>query len=679
MKRPTLTRNRQLLILLGITIGGAFLRLYQLGSLPPGDGYDVAQYGVDALEILAGARPIFLPANFGREVLFSYLVAVVYLLTGPGTFGIHLASALVGIAAIPAVFWAAYELLADEKGWLRDWGPLLAALVTAVSYWHLNWSRVGLRVIWVPLFAALIVASVWHGLRTKRRLAFVGAGLLLGLSLYTYQAARLLPLVVTAAFVIWAIAEKRFTRQDGINFLLTVGFALLVFAPLGFYALRHPAIFNDRVWQTAVVAGENDLAVQVQAVVSQSITTLRMFGVEGDQEAWSTIPGRPSLNPFLFAAFLLGMGVSVWRWQRPTYLLLLIWLGVMTLPAMVAGQAGTAKRALGAYPAVAILIAVGLLLSWQIVWEWAYRANWQSRRWGLALVAVVIVGGLVWGTAVTYRDYFILWGQDETLANHFQRDHTEVGRYIGQLPADETVLVSPFPVSHPAIQLHSHQHPKMRSYNGHFCMLYPADDQNGISYVIVPGVEEKSLETLRAAYAEGELLPGPARPDMDAPYYNVYTVPPSATLAITPQHPLEVTWENKIRLLGFDLERTEYRPGETIELSLYYQALVNLDESYTAFVQLLGEPDPNTGNPLWGQADNIPCHAALATNNWQRGDIIRDTITLDISGEAVPGSYSLATGFYTWPDIVRLKTQFAGAYEQSSESVELRTIQVLAD
>ncbi len=665
-----LSLKRQLLILLGITLGGAFLRLYQLDSLPPGDGYDVAQYGVDALEILAGARPIFLPSNFGREVLFSYLVAVIYLLVGPGTFGIHLASALIGIVTIPVVFWAARELLTDEKGSLSDWGPLLAALITAVSYWHLNWSRVGLRAIWMPLFAALIVACVWHGLRTGRRLAFISAGVLLGLSLYTYQAARLLPLVVVAAFVIWALAEKRFRRQDGINLLLTVGFALLIFVPLGTYALQNPAIFNDRVRQAVVVAGENDLGEQVQALVAQSITALKMFGIEGDQEAWSTIPGRPSLNPFLFAAFLLGIGVSLWRWRRPSYPLLLIWLGVMTLPAMVASQAGTAKRALGAYPAVAILIVVGLLVPWQVVWEWSHRAKWKGRRWVAAVVAGVIVGGLGWSTAVAYRDYFIIWGQDETLANYFQRDHTEVGRYIGQLPADETVLVSPFPVTHPAIQLHSQQHPNMRSYNGHFCMLFPAPTHSAINYVVVPGDTEESFAILDAAYPAGEVTGGPARPDSADPYYNIYRVPPTTAVQVTPQYLFGANWENQIRLLGYDLNKSAFQPGESVEITLYYEALEDIDQSYTAFVHLLGEPDPDTGNSVWGQVDNIPCHNSLATNFWQKGDIVQDSVTVTISNEALPGSYFLVTGFYTWPDIVRLKTQLAG------DSVELRAVQV---
>ncbi|MBK7216033.1 MAG: glycosyltransferase family 39 protein [Candidatus Promineofilum sp.] len=158
-----MSRRAELLLLAAITALAAGLRLYRLDALPPGDGHDVAQYGVDALQILAGARPIFLESNFGREPLFSYLVALAYRFTGPGAFGIHLTSALVGVATVPAVWLVARELFAGERRGALGYLPLLAAFLSAVSYWHLNWSRVGLRVILVPLFAALIVFALWRG------------------------------------------------------------------------------------------------------------------------------------------------------------------------------------------------------------------------------------------------------------------------------------------------------------------------------------------------------------------------------------------------------------------------------------------------------------------------------------------------------------------------------------
>ena len=73
-------RTLTLCLLAAITLLAAFLRLYRIDSLPPSDGYDQATYGLDVLDILDGARPVFLPTNFGREALFSYLVTLVYLL-----------------------------------------------------------------------------------------------------------------------------------------------------------------------------------------------------------------------------------------------------------------------------------------------------------------------------------------------------------------------------------------------------------------------------------------------------------------------------------------------------------------------------------------------------------------------------------------------------------------------
>ena len=46
---PPLSRRGELLLLAAITALAAFLRLYRLDTLPPGDGHDVAQYGVDVL------------------------------------------------------------------------------------------------------------------------------------------------------------------------------------------------------------------------------------------------------------------------------------------------------------------------------------------------------------------------------------------------------------------------------------------------------------------------------------------------------------------------------------------------------------------------------------------------------------------------------------------------------
>ena len=56
------------------------------------------------------------------------------------------------------------------------------------------------------------------------------------------------------------------------------------------------------------------------------------------------------------------------------------------------------------------------------------------------------------------------------------------------------------------------------------------------------------------------------------------------------QHPLDPTVEDKIALLGYDLDRQVVRVGGTLHLTLYLQALQKLDEYYMPFVHLALRP-----------------------------------------------------------------------------------------
>ena len=693
---PPLSRRAELLLLAAITAVATFLRLYRLDALPPGDGHDVAMYGVDALQILAGARPIFLESNFGREPLFSYLVALAYRFTDPGAYGIHLVSAIVGSLTVPAVWLAARELFREQRATVLAYLPLLAALLSAVSYWHLNWSRVGLRVILVPLFAALIVFALWRGFasarpdRSRRPVRswgwFVVAGVLLGLSLYTYQAARLLPVLVASAFVLRAIERRRWARDDTVAALLVAAAALVVFLPLGVYAAQHPGALSVRIQQATVVQPGLPLAQQVGGVARQAATALLTYSIRGDSDPQFTIPGRPSLNPFLSLGLLIGIVAALWRFRRSPYLFLLVWLLLMTAPAMVADQAATAKRYLGAFPAAMMLVAVGLLLPLerrptadgrpltadgrpptadqrlttndprQLPPATRHPSTFGSGRWsavGRRLWAVVLLAGLLYTTVATTRDYFVVWAADPDLPAHFQADYRAIGEAIGRLDAAQPVWLSPFPADHPVIQLHAGLRLDLRAYNGRLCLPYSDPiGERGMTYVIVPGLQDQSLALLQAMYPTGETVEGPLRPGSDRPYYRAFHAPAGAQPAVGPAVPLLAAWDNGIELLGYTLEGTA-APGETLTVTLFYRATATPAANYTAFVHLLGPTRPD-GSPLWAQVDSEPCGGSLPTGKWQPGDVIRDTVTLSIPADAVAGEYTLVTGFYSWPDLVRV-------------------------
>lgn len=626
---------------------------------------------MDALAILQGERPVFLATNFGREVLFSYLVAACFAVLGSGALAIHVTSAIVGILTIPAVYLMAEEMLSAEEGVLAQFGGLLAALTVAISYWHLNWSRYGVRAILVPLFAATTLCLLWRGLRTGSRWAFAACGFSLGLSMYTYQAARVIPLLVLLGFVYVICSRRSFSRSDLVNLVLVLTVALIVFAPLGYHFLTHPGSSTQRIGQAfALVGASQELGSSVRTIFDQSVKILLMFSLRGDDEPLYNIPGRPVLNPFLSTVFFWGIGVSLLRVKRPLYLFLLTWLGLMSVPALLAHYGPAAKRAIGTLPAVAMLITIGLLVPCDALRRWAARCSpWWSKVLNLAPLIVVGVGFAYTGV-VTYRDYFLTWARDPNLFTHFEVGLSAIGEYIGELPPEERVYLSPALQEHPSVVLHSRLREGVKGYNGRVCLVLPTRTAHDTTYVVVPGDDKNSLDLLREYFPRGRIV-GEGPLHYQESYFLAYRVPAGAEAQIEPSHRLEANWDNKIGLLGYDLNTPAYEAGETIHLTLYYQGLSKMRKDYTVFTHLLGPYNPATDGLLWGQDDSEPCRRFYPTSSWGVGEVVIDKFIISIPTETPPGNYNLTMGFYQWPTLERLPVLDVAGQVATDDAISL--------
>jgi len=94
-------------------------------------------------------------------------------------------------------------------------------------------------------------------------------------------------------------------------------------------------------------------------------------------------------------------------------------------------------------------------------------------------------------------------------------------------------------------------------------------------------------------------------------------------------------------LLGYDLDTTFARAGDSLHLTLYWQALTPMDESYTVFTHLLDKDDR-----IWGQRDNPPKNGTLPTCCWVKGEIIVDEYHVPIQPNAPPDRYVIEVGMY---------------------------------
>ena len=105
-----------------------------------------------------------------------------------------------------------------------------------------------------------------------------------------------------------------------------------------------------------------------------------------------------------------------------------------------------------------------------------------------------------------------------------------------------------------------------------------------------------------------------------------------------------------VTLLGYQVaQQSSIRPGDSFELSLYWQGLKPMSQDYTVFAHLLDQ-----AGVLRAQRDSAPRDGTYPTSIWERDEIIADPYTITIPRDALPGDYRLAVGMYQWPSLQRL-------------------------
>ncbi len=125
--------------------------------------------------------------------------------------------------------------------------------------------------------------------------------------------------------------------------------------------------------------------------------------------------------------------------------------------------------------------------------------------------------------------------------------------------------------------------------------------------------------------------------------------------AVRPPAIEPVDFGDVARLSGVSLEPQTLAPGESIEVTLLWQALTTPDLDYTVFIHLLDENDT-----LAAGHDSQPVSGQYPTSIWTPGETIIDTHTLPLPATLPPGEYRLALGLYHQPTGRRLPVQRAG-------------------
>jgi len=150
-------------------------------------------------------------------------------------------------------------------------------------------------------------------------------------------------------------------------------------------------------------------------------------------------------------------------------------------------------------------------------------------------------------------------------------------------------------------------------------------------------------------------------------FYDQSATPGRYVQGPPPDHHLAVEFSGKLMLRGYDLRTTQFAPGETMELTLHWQAIAPMETRYRAFVHV--ETDR-----MWGQHDDDPvCRARTDELRPSQAGAGQFRVTLDPT--TPPGVYPVTVGVYnpeTWErlEVIDERGQSLG------NALELTTITV---
>jgi 4-amino-4-deoxy-L-arabinose transferase-like glycosyltransferase len=477
--------QRRLLLLLLIMGVAAFLRLYQITALPPGLFADEAMNGNDGLEsIETGHFRVFYPQNGGREGLFINIQAGLVYLFGNKAWVLRLPSEIFGTLTVLALYFLARKLFSPAVG-------LLASFFLATSFWHIMFSRIGMRAASSDFFLVWAAYLLMEGLSRARdggayRGRMIAAGAVYGLGFHTYLAYRATPALILPILVYYFVEARNAGWPAAWRKAVAVyaGAAALVVAPLAVYFARNPEEFMHRTAEVSVFRAPRPF---LEVLVNTWKMTQMIF-FRGDYDWGHNIALRPEVFWPVAIVFALGIALAcraVYQRVRSwfAYAVALLWLVLAAVPAVLSSQnMPNAMRAILMVPAVCILAAVGA--EWMYV-QLAVRVRPRWLQVGCAAVLLALC-------YEPYHSYFEVWGTDPEAGLAFGAGGADIAARINAMPktaAKNVVVVAPgLPPGMPhAVQTvkfltRSYTQRQQQEINIHYITRVSDSDPDGVAF-----------------------------------------------------------------------------------------------------------------------------------------------------------------------------------------------------
>lgn len=376
------------LIIIGV---GTVLRFYGLNKSPPSLGFDEASLGYNAYSLMKTGKdeygnflPISLRSfNDYKPALYAYLSISFIYFGGLNDSTVRMVSALAGVVSLIFLF------LLLKKYIKNRWLVLVVFFILSFEPWRLHFSRTAFE---TNLSMVFFTIGCWLLLKTKNKINVWFSLLFFGLSAYSYHSARLsapMLLLFWALDPIKLIREKKFVnkaykflKNNLAKFLPIIGI-IIICVPI--FMANSGSLVLTRFEQENVfqhyfpyapkevlnpISSTYYLAGMISGHIFSNISAINLNyrNFPWIKMSAQYIPGMGMLGWIEGLVFMVGF-IELLKLIRTSKnsRFLVYWMIAGITPAAATWTWFHPLRALNIYPAIEIIVAIGLVKCFKFI------------------------------------------------------------------------------------------------------------------------------------------------------------------------------------------------------------------------------------------------------------------------------------------------------------------------
>lgn len=449
--------KKQLLILALLTLIAGVLRFIFLGQFPVSPNWDELSHGYNAYSILLTGKdewgvklPLIFKAFGDYKLLFYiYLTTIPVAIFGLNVFAVRFISALAGTLAIPGIYLLTKALFPDKALRLKKISiplSLISSFILTFLPWHFFLSRPALE---ANLALTLVIYGSYFFVKgIQKPINFTPASIFLGLSIHTYNSARVFVPTLLVAFVLIFWKKLKITKPTIISLALIFSFGAIVAYQIysGVGTARYSKL-NIITESTAYTIGQQRVDSKLPPLIAKLAFNRPLYFIntfvtnyfsyfspnfinqsDGAQVQFA-IPKQNLFGFLVLIFFLLGILYLLKNPKDKQNQFIFVWLVLSPIAAALTVDPPQALRPNPMIPAVVIIAGLGVIFA-------AEKLSSFLKTIFFVLSAFIILINFVF----YLNDYFVTYPQK--YSESWQYGYREVFDFLSTQKQYSTVFIS---------------------------------------------------------------------------------------------------------------------------------------------------------------------------------------------------------------------------------------------